>query len=63
MAKPILTIKEAAAEYQMPEHAVRTLVKRGAFPVMQFGRRCYITREAFEAYLKTGGEMYHSEWR
>ena len=34
MEKPALTIKETAKEFQFPEYAIRTLVKRGAFPVM-----------------------------
>lgn len=31
MEKPALTIKETAKEFQFPEYAIRTLVKRGAF--------------------------------
>lgn len=42
-----MTIKETAKEFQFPEYAIRTLVKRGAFPVIQVGNRCYITREIF----------------
>ena len=56
MEKPALTIKETAKEFQFPEYAIRTLVKRGAFPVIQVGNRCYITREIFADYLKKGGE-------
>ncbi|MDY6086605.1 MAG: helix-turn-helix domain-containing protein [Succiniclasticum sp.] len=56
--KPALTIKETAKEYQFPEYAVRTLVKRGAFPVIQVGNRCYIMRSVFEEYLQKGGEAY-----
>lgn len=56
--KPALTIKECAREFQFPEFAIRTLVKRGAFPVIQVGNRCYITREVFADYLKKGGETY-----
>ena len=58
MEKPALTIKETAHEFQFPEFAIRTLVKRGAFPVVQVGNRCYIVREVFEDYLKKGGETY-----
>ena len=58
MEKPALTIKETAKEFQVPEYAIRTLVKRGAFPVIQVGNRCYITREIFTEYLKKGGERY-----
>lgn len=56
--KPALTIKETAKEFQFPEFAIRTLVKRGAFPVIQVGNRCYITREVFTDYLQKGGALY-----
>lgn len=58
MEKLALTIKETAKEFQFPEYAIRTLVKCGAFPVIQVGNRCYITREIFADYLKKGGETY-----
>lgn len=58
LEKPALTIKETAKEFQFPEYAIRTLVKRGAFPVIQVGNRCYITREIFAEYLQKGGETY-----
>ena len=54
--KTALTIKETAHEFQFPEFAIRTLVKRGAFPVIQVGNRVYITREVFAHYLKEGGQ-------
>lgn len=56
--KTALTIKETAKAFHFPEYAIRTLVKRGAFPVVQVGNRCYIVRSVFEEYLKTGGEKY-----
>jgi len=58
--KPALTIKETAQEFQFPEYAIRTLVKRGAFPVIQVGTRCYIVREVFADYLRKGGAIYAS---
>ena len=58
MEKPALTIKETAKEFQFPEYAIRTLVKRGAFPVIQVGNRCYITREIFADYIRKGGGTY-----
>ncbi len=61
MEKPALTIKETAKEFQFPEYAIRTLVKRGAFPVIQVGNRCYITREIFADYIKKGGELYDAK--
>ena len=62
MEKPALTIKETAKEFQFPEYAIRTLVKRGAFPVIQVGNRCYITREIFADYLKKVGERYDAKF-
>lgn len=56
--KTALTIKETAKNFNFPEYAIRTLVKRGAFPVVQVGNRCYIVRSIFEEYLKTGGKKY-----
>lgn len=57
--KQALTIAETAKEYGIPEYCVRTLVKQHKFPVIQSGTRSYILRNVFEAYLQTGGEMYH----
>lgn len=59
-SRPIMTIKETAREYGFPEYALRSLVKSGAFPVIQSGKRSYIVRERFEEYLKTGGNAYVS---
>lgn len=53
-----LTIRQAAQEYEFPEHAVRTLVKRGEFPIVQTGNRVYIMRHVFDQYLQTGGAVY-----
>jgi hypothetical protein len=58
--KTALTIKQTARAFQFPEYAIRTLVKRGAFPVIQVGNRCYINPEIFESYLKSGGAKYDS---
>lgn len=58
MNKPALTIKETAKEFQFPEYAIRTLVKRRAFPVIQTGNRVYICRDVFTEYLQKGGELY-----
>lgn len=58
MEKTALTIKETAQLFKFPEFAIRTLVKTGAFPVIQCGTRCYIVRAVFEEYLKSGGEVY-----
>lgn len=59
--KAALTIKETAREYNFPEFAIRTLVKRGGFPVIQVCNRCYITRAKFEEYLQKGGEKYDAK--
>ena len=56
--KTALTIKETSKAFNFPEFAIRTLTKRGAFPVIQVGTRCYIVREVFADYLKRGGESY-----
>lgn len=56
--KAALTIKETAKKYNFPEFAIRTLVKRGAFPVIQVGNRVYITCAKFEEYLEKGGALY-----
>ena len=56
--KTALTIKETAKAFNFPEYAIRTLTKRGAFPVIQVGKRCYIVRQVFEDYIKTGGVKY-----
>lgn len=54
--KIVLTIKETAKAFNVPEFAIRTLVKRGAFPVVQVGNRCYIMHNIFEEYLKAGAQ-------
>lgn len=59
--KPALTIKETAQEFQFPEYAIRTLVKKGAFPVIQVGNRCYIVRDVFAEFLRKGGAAYDAK--
>jgi len=61
-SKRILTIKEAAKAYSFPEYTLRRLVKEGAFPVIQAGKRAYIVRERFEEFLGTGGKAYVSSY-
>lgn len=58
-----LTIKETAREFNFPEFAIRTLVKRQAFPVVQVGNRCYILRHVFNEYLQSGGAVYNPKLR
>lgn len=55
-SKSILTIKEVAREFNFPEFAIRTLVKRKAFPVIRIGNRNYITRDVLDQFIKSGGE-------
>lgn len=50
--KTVLTIKETAKEFNFSEYAIRTLVKRGAFPVIQAGSRCYIMCGYYLHYKK-----------
>ena len=54
----ILTSKQAAQVFGFPEFGLRGLVKRGAYPVIRCGNRCYIVRAILEAYLEKGGEVY-----
>ena len=56
--RKILTVRQAAAQYGFPEYGLRGLIKRKAFPVIQCGNRCYITRSVLEAYIEKGGELY-----
>ena len=56
--KAVLTIKELAKEFGFPEFGIRGLIKRGAFPVIKCGNRCYVVRDVFEEYLRSGGELY-----
>lgn len=58
--KTALTIRETAQEYGLHEYTIRTLVRRRAFPVIQAGNRCYITRAVFEDYLQKDGADYVS---
>ena len=60
MEKTALTIKETSKQFNFPEFAIRTLVKTGAFPVIQCGTRSYIVRAVFEEYLKSGGAKYEN---
>jgi hypothetical protein len=56
--KAVLTVKELSKEFGFPEYGIRGLIKRGAFPVIKCGNRCYVTRQVFEDYIKSGGELY-----
>lgn len=55
-ARAVLTIKEAAGHFGFPEYGLRSLVKRGAFPVIMCGNRAYISRAVLEAFFERGGE-------
>ncbi|MCL2213385.1 MAG: helix-turn-helix domain-containing protein [Oscillospiraceae bacterium] len=56
----ILTIRQAAQTFGFPEFGLRTLIKRGAFPVIKCGNRCYITKAVLEDYIQKGGETYET---
>jgi hypothetical protein len=45
-------------EYGFPEYGIRRLIKQGAFPVIRSGNRCYVSRQVFDEYIKSGGEFY-----
>ena len=57
----ILTIRQAARMFGFPEFGLRGLVKRGAFPVVRCGNRCYIAKIVLEEYIQRGGETYDAK--
>ena len=59
--KTILTIRQAAQLFGFPEFGLRGLIKRGAFPVIRCGNRCYIAKAVLEAYIEKGGETYDAK--
>lgn len=56
--KTVMTIKEISREYHFPEYTLRTLIKKGAIPVIMSGNRAYVVPAKFEEYLAKGGEPY-----
>ena len=57
----ILTVRQAAREFGFPEFGLRNLIKRGAFPVIRCGNRCYISRTVLGDYIAKGGEKYDAK--
>jgi excisionase family DNA binding protein len=50
-AKPILTIREAAKAFSMPEFALRSWCKRGELRHIKAGNRVYLTAQAIEEFI------------
>ena len=53
--KTIMTIREAAKAYSMPEFALRNWCKRGQLLHLKAGNRVYLTPGAIEEFIRTGG--------
>ena len=49
--KIMLTVKEASEIYGISPHAIRRRIKENAFPVVHTGRKVFINRIVFWAYL------------
>ncbi|WP_418813628.1 helix-turn-helix domain-containing protein [Ruminococcus sp.] len=47
----MLTVKEASEIYGISPHAIRRWIKENAFPVVHTGRKVFINRIVFWAYL------------
>jgi phage antirepressor YoqD-like protein len=54
--KTVITVRETAKEYGIPEHGLRNLIKSGEVPTIKCGNRHYISRPQFENYLLRGSE-------
>lgn len=53
-----LTIRQAAKEGPLTEHALRLLEKQGKLPCIYSGRKCLINYDVFLAQLNNlGGDM------
>ena len=50
----VMTIKQTAQKYGIPEHALRKLVRKEVFPIIKAGNRTYISKSAFEDFLRYG---------
>lgn len=55
--KTIMTIREAAKAFYLPEFAVRNWCKRGELQHLKAGSRVYLTAEAIEDFLMRGGKV------
>lgn len=54
--KTIMTIREAAKAFNLPEFAVRNWCKCGALQHLKAGSRVYLTAGAIEDFLMKGGK-------
>jgi len=55
-AKTIMTIREAAKAYSIPEFALRNWCKCGQLQHLKAGNRVYLTPAIVEDFIKTGGQ-------
>lgn len=55
------SIKKAAIFYCIPEWTLRGYIKEHRFPVRRIGRKIYIVREKFEAWLASFDVEHESE--
>lgn len=56
--KKLMTIREAAKAYYLPEHALRRWVKEKKVDARYSGRKALICVEALNNFLKKGGDSY-----
>lgn len=50
----ILTPERLSALLAMTPHGVRGLIRRGELPAFRLGRRWFVRRDAFEAFIRRG---------
>lgn len=53
----MLTIREVAKKFKLPERALRCWIKQGLIPITQAGNRVYISAEWLENKIKTDGKI------
>lgn len=51
------TIRCAAAELQIPEHALRIWIKEGLIPAVYAGNKALINLDLLIAFLQNGGQV------
>ncbi|MGE5584938.1 MAG: helix-turn-helix domain-containing protein [Bacillota bacterium] len=58
-----LTVDEVARELQVRRDRVYELARDGILPVVRLGRTIRIDREAFEEWVRRGGQAWPGGWR
>lgn len=56
--KKLMTIKEAAKAYYLPEHALRRWVKEHKVDARYSGRKALVCIESLEEFLSKGGDQH-----